>query len=386
MSEVQEQEMGGMETMSFGGSPTPKAEEPEKQESPAEEQPEKEVETPVAEEPKKEEAAKEEPKAEEKEDVVSDDGAIVVNFDEDGGEEQKQQTEDVEAYKTRVADLEAQIAKLSETPKLDPRIEKLNQIIQNGGDINQAVWEMQSKDYAALNISDSNSALEVLKDKLKYIDGDDQELVNFYLDKNYPVLRGKKTEDDFDSDGEFAAQKREEEMVLRKEAKGHLGSLKEFQEKMRLPEAPNHQHQKQQEEALRSYQAEATTKLNEIQQFDVELDAETKLRFPFVGEGKEFAKSIIANPENQSQFFISRYANDGTVNYQAFAEDMWFLNNRPKVFNHLFAQGKSAGKKEAIKELQGENAAYKTNEKPQKRQVAESDKGFAQMTFSRPRG
>jgi hypothetical protein len=162
--------------------------------------------------------------------------------------------------------------------------------------------------------------------------------------------------------------------------------LKEFQEKMWLPEAPNHQQQKQQEEALRSYQAEATTKLNEIQQFDVELDAETKLRFPFVGEGKEFAKSIIANPENQSQFFISRYANDGTVNYQAFAEDMWFLNNRPKVFNHLFAQGKSAGKKEAIKELQGENAAYKTNEKPQKRQVAESDKGFAQMTFSRPRG
>jgi hypothetical protein len=376
MSEVQEQELGGMETMSFGNTPMPKAEEPEKQEAPAEEHPEKEEETPVAEEtePAKEEAEK------------AEDGAIVVNFDEDGGGEQKQQTEDVEAYKTRVADLEAQIAKLSETPKLDPRIEKLNQIIQNGGDINQSVWEMQSKDYAAVNISDSNSALEVLKDKLKYIDGDDQELVNFYLDKNYPVLRGKKTEDDFDSDGEFAAQKREEEMVLRKEAKGHLGSLKEFQEKMRLPEAPNHQYQKQQEEALRSYQAEATTKLNEIQQFDVELDAETKLRFPFVGEGKEFAKSIIANPENQSQFFISRYAKDGKVDYQSFAEDMWFLNNRPKVFNHLFAQGKSAGKKEAIKELQGENAAYKTNEKPQKRQVAESDKGFAQMTFSRPRG
>jgi hypothetical protein len=117
------------------------------------------------------EEATEEVKAEEpKEEVVADD-VVTLDFGQKV-EPQEVTTETIDAYKERLSTLEAELAKAKETPKLDPRIEKLNDIIRNGGDINQSVWEMQSKDYSDISLQEVENTLSIVKDKLKYLDGE----------------------------------------------------------------------------------------------------------------------------------------------------------------------------------------------------------------------
>lgn len=361
MSEqVQEQVGNPFQGIKFGTrSPQPIAEEPviqeEEQKEEAKEEGVKEEAAPVKEEikaPVKEEESAQEKEQPKEEGITLDLGGTT----DDTPSEQPNET--LDAYKTRVADLEAQLAKANETPKLDPRIAKLNEIIQKGGDINQSVWEMQSKSYDEVDITKPDGALSVLRDKLKYIDGDDNDLTKFYIDKHYPILSGKKGEDDYDSDEDYQSAKREEEMVLRKEAKQSIEPLKKYQDEMRLPEAPNHNQQEQYQKAIEAYRAEAITKVDEISTFEISPEEGVKLNIPITGEAKKFARSITTDPENQGQFFVNRYVNeDGGTNYNRLYTEMYYLENRPLIEKALYAQGRSAGKKEAIQELQGENAS-----------------------------
>jgi hypothetical protein len=314
--------------------------------------------------------------------VVSEDEKGVVTLDFGQKEAPKvEDSETIQAYKTRQTALEEELAALKETPKLDPRIAKLNEIILNGGDINQSVWEMQSKDYDKLDLKDSANALSVVKDKLKYLDGDDSDLVGFYLDKNFPVLSGKKGEDDFDSDEDFADAKKTEELLLRKEAKGNIGSLKEFQNTMRLPEAPNHNQKADYEKAVQNYRADAILKVDEISTFDVVLDGDTTLRIPITGEAKKFARAIATEPENQGQFFVKRYrGEDGQTNLNKLYTEMYYLENREQIEKALYNQGRSAGKKEITQELQGGNGSPQSK-KPVNKTTAKNP--FAGLQFSR---
>jgi hypothetical protein len=300
------------------------------------------------------EEATEEVKAEEpKEEVVADD-VVTLDFGQKV-EPQEVTTETIDAYKERLSTLEAELAKAKETPKLDPRIEKLNDIIRNGGDINQSVWEMQSKDYSNISLQEVENTLSIVKDKLKYLDGDDADMVNIYLDDKYPTLRGKKDADDFDTDEEFGAQKKREETLLRKEAKEFVPKLKDFQEGMRLPNAPQHKQQEEYEQAVRAYRTEAITKVSEINSFDVHLTDDLTVRIPITGDAAKYADSIATEPENQAQYF-NRYRNeDGSVNFQKLKVETYRSQNQEQIDKALFDQGRSYGKKEAIQELQGDN-------------------------------
>jgi hypothetical protein len=348
-------------------------------------QPEAEESKEVKETPASEEQGNDLPAKEETEESPEqEDGVVTVDFgQEEQQTDQEVPTETVDAYKTRIQTLEEEIAKLKETPKLDPRIAKLNEIVQNGGDINQSVWEMQSKDYSEVDMKSTDGALTILKDKLKYIDGDDNDLVSYYIEDNFPVLAGAKGEDDFDTDEEFQSAKRKEEMMLRKEAKQSIAPLKEFQEKMRLPSAPQHNQQEEYQKAVEQYRSEAITKVDEINTFDIALD-DTTLRIPITGEAKKFARAVATDPENQGQFFLNRYVKeDGSTNFNRLYTEMYYLENRPLIEKALYSQGKSAGKKEAIQELQGENASI-----PQKtgsgRSRGETKKNpFQNMVFSK---
>src|SRR5690606_5640299 len=88
------------------------------------------------------------------------------------------------------------------TPQLDPRIAKLNEYVKNGGEINASVWELQAKDYSNINVKESKDALSVVKDKLKYIEGLEQDEIDFFLKKNYPITSGH--EEDFDEDDKLS--------------------------------------------------------------------------------------------------------------------------------------------------------------------------------------
>ena len=366
MSEVQEQVENPFAGMVHGTRTAPSA----PQAPVVEEAPEQE--TPVAEEAPQEEAPKEEAvvdAAEKKEDEPNkeepqEEGVVTLDFGQKEQAPESPNTETIEAYKERLKTLEEELAKAKETPKLDPRIEKLNDIIRNGGDINQSVWEMQSKDYSDISLQEVENTLSIVKDKLKYLDGDDADMVNIYLDDKYPTLRGKKDADDFDTDEEFNAQRKREETLLRKEAKEFVPKLKEFQEGMRLPNAPQHKQQEEYQEAIKAYRAEAITKVNEINSFDMQLADDLTVRIPITGEAANYANSITTEPENQAQFF-NRYRNeDGSVNHQKLKVEMYRLQNQEQIDKALFDQGRSYGKREALQELQGENGGTPSKKVP----------------------
>jgi hypothetical protein len=178
---------------------------------------------------------------------------------------------------------------------------------------------------------------------------------NIYLDDKYPTLRGKKDADDFDTDEEFGAQKKREETLLRKEAKEFVPKLKDFQEGMRLPNAPQHKQQEEYEQAVRAYRTEAITKVSEINSFDIQLTDDLTVRIPITGDAAKYADSIATEPENQAQYF-NRYRNeDGSVNFQKLKVETYRSQNQEQIDKALFDQGRSYGKKEAIQELQGDN-------------------------------
>lgn len=345
----------------FGNAPAPKAEEPNLE---AKEQVESKEDTPAAESTN--ESA--EPK-QEAEPIVDEDGRIVVSFDDDE-DEQTDSKEDITSLKEQVKALLEEKERLS-VPQLDPRIAKLNEYVKNGGEINANIWELQTKDYSNINIKDSKDALSVVKDKLKYIEGLEQDEIDFFLKKNYPIASGY--EDDFDEEDKLS-----ENMKLRMEAKTALDPLKEFQDKVMLPDV-DHNQSAEMERRINLYRAESSARLDEIESFNIELDADIKLKIPFTGAGRNFAKAIITDPNKMGTFFRDRYeGEDGKVDYQRFAEEMYYLENRNRIKDAIYAQGKSVGKKAILEEIQGENIVSKLKTPP----TGQTKKtGLAAMTF-----
>ncbi len=314
------------------------------------------------------------------EEPKEEDGIINVSFGEEVVTPEINE-ESLKPYKDKIELLEAELAKAKEVPTLDPRIAKLNDIVQNGGDINQSVWDMQSKEYDKINITNSEGAIAVLKDKLKYIDGDDNDLIGFYFEQNFPVLSGSKDADDFDSDEEFAISKKREEMLLRKEAKQVVPKLKEFQEGMRLPTSPQHNKQEEYQKAIQDYKAMAVPAVNEINSFDIPVNNELSMRIPIAGEAAKYATSIATEPENQAAFFNRYRKEDGNLNFEKLKTEMYYLEAMPQIHKALIDQGISMGKKAAVLELNGENATTV------KKQITKtkSKSPFQGMAFSKQR-
>lgn len=352
----------------FGNAPAAKAEEP-KLEAEATEKEVETAESPAAETPAAETPNEEAEQNQESEPTVDEDGRIVVKFDDDGDEPDNSK-EDVASLKEQIKALLEEKEKLS-TPQLDPRIAKLNEYVKNGGEINANVWELQTKDYSNINIKESKDALSVVKDKLKYIEGLEQDEIDFFLKNNYPIASGY--EDDFDEEDKLS-----ESMKLRMEAKTALDPLKEFQDKVMLPDV-DHNQSAEMERRISLYRAESSAKLDEIESFDIELDADTKLKIPFSGAGRNFAKAIITDPAKMSSFWNDRYTNEkGETDFKRFAEEMYYLENRNRIKDAIYAQGKSTGKKAILEEIQGENSTSKLKQPPtgQKKKT-----GLAAMTF-----
>lgn len=322
-------------------------------EEPAVEAAEEQVETPEAEAAEEvAEVAVETPTAkseetEESQPTLDEDGRVVVSFAEEGEEPQ---VEDVSTYKEQNKTLLEEIERLKSNSQLDPRISKLNEYVKGGGEINASFWELQNKDYTSLNVKEPKEALSAYKDKLKYIDGLDNDEVDFYIKKNFPALGG------FDEDADDE-EIQEESMKLRMEVKTALPKLKDYQEKVAMPKV-DHNRAEQEKRNLDMYRAHSSSKLDEIKFFEMDLGS-VKLNIPFEGKGREFARSVITEPENQAKFFAQRYVSKdtGDLDYQRFARDMYELENRDKIHAAILNQGKSMGKKEALEELQPESIA-----------------------------
>ena len=291
-----------------------------------------------------------------------------------GGEEVADEVP-IDNLKAQNKALLEEIENLKNNSNIDPRIAKMNEYVKNGGEINANFWELQNKDYSNIDLKDSKQALSALKDKLKYLDGFESDEIDFHIEKNYPILGG--FEDDADD-----AEIREESMKLRMGMKDALPKLKEYQSKVSMPKVDNNRRE-QAEKQLNMYRAHSSSKLDEIKSFDVQLDADTTISIPFTGEGRQFARSIITEPENQAKFFSTRYTTEkGELDYNKWARDLYEMENRDKIHAGIYAQGKSSGKKEILAEVQPEKQT--TIKKPSTTETGKYDH-VKRMTFTRPR-
>ena len=302
-----------------------------------------------------------------------EDGFTVIDIDEKTEKPQEDFGKIVAQLKEQNKALLDEKEKLTQRDELDPRVKQLDAWLKSGGDFNKNFWELQNKDYTKVNFSDSQSSIDALSDKLRYVDGLDEEEVKYHLEKNYPILSGVQEAED---DGET----RDERMKLRMEVKPALPKLEEVQKKAKIPNV-DHNRQQEYDRQLNVYRAEASSKFDEIKFLDIEIDAEHKLRLPMAGEAEKFARSIVTEPENQTTFFIDRYTDpQGKTDYGKFKTEVYYLENRQKIEKAIFMQGKSAQKKEMLAEMDSEpttKAAIAPN------QGSNSKSGFANINFKR---
>lgn len=293
--------------------------------------------------------ATEEPTEEADPYTLSEDGTAIFELGTEKGEGDTPE-EDVTSLKEQIKTLLEEKEKSAETPKLDPRLEKMQRWLDQGKDINQSFWELQSKSYDPAAIKDPQQSLTIMRDKLMYLDSLEADEADYYIKKNFPLLYSK--DEDADED-----DLKDEEMKLRMEAKQALPKLKQLQEEVLLPQVDNGEAQEAQAKQLNLYRAESSSKLDEIESITFDVGAESPLGFPLKGGAKQQVKAIVTEPENQSTFFQKRYvAEDGKVNYQKFARDVFVLNNLDGILKSTFKYGGSVRAKEMLKELQGENA------------------------------
>ena len=298
---------------------------------------------PVAETPEGEEGAEKDPY------TLSEDGTAIFDLGTEEGEGDAP-AEDVTSLKEQIKTLLEEKERISATPKLDPRLEKMQRWLDQGKDINQSFWELQSKNYDVSAIKDPQHSLGMLRDKLSYIDGLEADEVDHYIKKNFPLSYSQ--DEDADPD-----DLKDEQMDLRVKVREALPKLKKLQEDVLLPEVDNGKAQEEQAKQINLYRAESNSRLDEIESITFDVGAETPLGFPLKGGAKQQVKAIVTEPENQQTFFQKRYeAEDGKVDYQKFARDVFVLNNLDGILKASFKYGGSVRAKEMLKELQGENA------------------------------
>lgn len=281
--------------------------------------------------------------------TLSEDGTAVFDLGTEEGEGDAP-TEDITSLKEQVKVLLKEREEASATPKLDPRLEKMQRWIDQGKDINQSFWELQSKSYSDAAIKDPNQSLGILKDKLMYLDSLEVDEADYYIKKNFPLLYSG--DEDADED-----DLKDEQMKLRMEAKQALPKLKQLQEDVLMPQVDNGEAQEAYNKQLNLYRAESSAKLDEIESITFDVGAENPLGFSLKGGAKQQVKAVVTEPENQSTFFQKRYMDEkGVVNYQKFAKDVFVLNNLDGILKSTFQYGGNVTKKSMLQELQGENA------------------------------
>jgi hypothetical protein len=291
-----------------------------------------------------EEKPKEDPKKEEGKEVEPEVPAIEdINASEEAGKPKTETEQD-----KIIATLLEENAKLKESPKYaSPIVAKINDYIANGGEINQQFWELQSKDYSSVDTKNSESALNALKDLYKFDEGLDDTTVEKILRKEFPILTGRKEEDEYDED-----DKDDELVSLMRKAKNAIPKLQEIQDKAKLPESNERQKEAKEkyEKAIHIYKAQSRQSMNEYEGLTIELDDTLKVRASLTPETRKFVESIVTEPQNQGEaFFIKRYRSEnGTIDYNKFASEMQLLSEFPQISRKIFQQGLKRGEKAAI--------------------------------------
>lgn len=334
----------------------------------------------TSEEVEGEEVEKEVEETENKQDADAD----IASLDDDEEEKEDEEQEKAKEPKVELEDLNAQEApkapkepteqdaiiktlmKELETIKSKPKyaspvVEKINEYISNGGKLTKEFWELQSKDYSNVDLKNEKSALEVLKDKMKYEEELDDSTIEKILRKEYPILTGRKEEGEYDDD-----EKDDESVSLIRNAKNALPSLKEIQNKAKLPNVDNDRKERI-EHANNLYRAQSREATKDYQGLIIELDDTLKVRSSPSEKTRQFINSVVTEPKNQGDtFFNSRYINkEGRIDYDKFASEMQLLDEWKDISRKVYQQGLKRGEKKAIsRELQQQpNEAKASNPK-----------------------
>jgi hypothetical protein len=298
---------------------------------------------PVA--PQPQEAPVEESEEQAEESVAPESSDSVV-FDFSGEEPSAPQPENIDELKEQIKALIEERERLkNEKPFADQRIQKLNEYVKVGGNIDRRFWELQEKNYDNVDFKSKDGAVNILKDKLIYSDGLDESEAERVISRRYSGLF---------SDDEDEVQ--DALLDARIEVKKNLDELKTVQEKALLPKIDETQR-KQQEDAVRIYQADASNALSGIESVKINLSDDLPVEVPLKGELRNYIASVVTKPENQARFFVDNYVmEDNKVDFQKFVRDFTFLKHGEQLVKRAYQQGLAHGEKSVAKELRQEPA------------------------------
>jgi hypothetical protein len=238
-------------------------------------------------------------------------------------------------------------------------IARLNQLAEQGVDVDLNFVQSQLKDYTTFDPSDTNQALELIKMELKLNEPDitDREIEWEIKDKFHL---------DSDEYGEDVVER--SKMRLMRDAKKAQKNLTDHQSKMALPNGIDPQEKARQEQqqraAIESLNNDIRTTVNQYrgekftignEQFEYKLDNDTKSRL----------QSTMMNVNS----FFTRYMNqDGSIDYGSWSRDMFRLENFDKIVGSITKQAMATGSRGIVKDLKNTNkkgqAASSTPSKP----------------------
>lgn len=270
--------------------------------------------------------------------------------------------EDTEKDKI-IETLTKELESVKSAPKFaSPEIEKINEYVKNGGKISREFWELQTKDYVNVDVKDTNTALSVLKDKMRYDEGLDDSIIDKIIRKEYPILSGKTEEGEYDDD-----EKDDELITLMRNAKNALPVLKELQDKAKLPDV-GQDRQKEIERVNNLYRAQSRERMKNYQGLTIELSDQLRVKSSPSEETLKYINSVVTEPTNQGDaWFKQRYVKDGKIDFEKFASEMQFLEEKDAILRKVFNQGLKRGEKETInRELRQASTDVETSQRSAK--------------------
>lgn len=235
------------------------------------------------------------------------------------------------------------------------RIEKLNDIEKNGGDIMQ-VLKFESLKLEELDVENTSDAITLIKEKLKMEDPDATEQdLHYLISKDYAV------DEDMDDD-----ERNYQISKMKRTARQAKRELLDKKKQLELPKGGTSKNveaqQKQIEEMQKQWTDTVSKATSNYNEETFTLGESKEFKYVVNDEMRKTIADNIVNPQN----YWKRYTNqDGSTNLDLLMSDQILSLNKETILKSAYNQGIAEGARDVLNKLT--NAKPKGQSKPNKR-------------------
>lgn len=265
---------------------------------------------------------------------------------------QQQQSE----WDTKYKELESQLTANS-NPFASEQIQKMNEFVKGGGDLDERFWRYQSMNIDEFNRKDKDQALFLLRESMALQDFDQDE-INYKLKQAYPILFKSKDDLDLDDD-EYTSRYNDTLLQMSIDAKSAANQLREYQQKVLLPKAqqvdPEVQRREQQriQQQEQAYSSFANQKLSEFNQLQIKV-GDAAINIKVSEQAKNQINPVITDPKRHGSYITDKYLKEingeKVADVEQFVKDEFIVNNWESILKSVIQQAIAVGKNQYVKE------------------------------------